>query len=178
VDEATRHLEIARLLANADRLIGRGKEQRGLDELWRAEALASSKLDEIRAVLDFTRAAEQRVKPRQKSRFGWLITALEHDAETASRATAPRADFAVAPVTVGGVAKGLGIAFVWAIGGGVAGAFIGAIVGRLTENPNDLMPDLDPFVGAVIGFPIGAFVGLVLCVILVWSRPRGQPPQQ
>ena len=90
MDEAARRLEIARLLANADQLIGRGKVQRGLNELWTAEALACGSPNEIRTVLDFTLAAEQRVKPRQRSRFGWLITALEHDASRATEsATTP-----------------------------------------------------------------------------------------
>jgi hypothetical protein len=178
MDEAARRLEIERLLANADHFIGRGKGQRGLDELWTAEALARSRPDEIRAILDFTRTAEQRVKPRQKSRFGWLITALEHDLEMASRPTAPRPDFAVAPITAGGVAKRLGIAFIWAMAGGLAGALIGALVGRATENPNEFMPGLDPVIGAVIGFPIGALVGLVVGGIWAFSRPPTQPPQR
>jgi hypothetical protein len=177
MDEATRRLEIERLLANADQLIERGKGQRGLEELWTAEALARSRPDEIRAVLDYTRAAEQRVKPRQKSHFGSLITALEHDAEMASRPTASGTDFAVAPITAGEVAKGIGIAFIWALGGGLAGAFVGALVGRATENPNEFMPGLDPLIGAVIGFPIGALVGLVVGGIWASSRRPTQPPQ-
>jgi len=158
-------------LGKAQELMTRGKEGPALDQLWEAEAIARGDADSLRQASDVVATLRQQFGSRQASELAQLIEVLQHDLEVASRTTPPRSDFVVA-TTLGSVAKGLGIAFLWAMGGGIAGALIGGVVGRATENPNEMLASLDPFVGAVIGFPIGAVVGLLLCGIWVSSRPR------
>jgi hypothetical protein len=87
MDEATRRLESARHLANAEQLIGRGKGRRALDQLWQAEALARGDPEAIHKLLESTRAFEGRVEPRQSPRLVELVAALEHDARHATESS-------------------------------------------------------------------------------------------
>lgn len=163
-------------LTKAQEMTARGKVRQALDQLWAAEALARGDADSLRRTSDVAAALREPFGSGHTSQLAQLIEVLRHDIAVASGATASRAGFAV-PLTLGAVAKGLGTAILWAMGGGLAGVIIGAIVGRLTENPNEILASLDPVFGAMVGFPIGALVGLVLWGI--WASPRTptQPPQ-
>jgi hypothetical protein len=161
VTEGTEPSQLDVRLARAQDLVARGRQRQALDELWRDEALARGDAGSLRQIDDFATSLQQQLEPKQASRLAELTDVLQHDIEMAVRSpgatdSPPRS-----------LARGLGVAFLWAISGGFAGAVIGGVVGRLTENPNEMLASLDPAVGAVIGFPIGVLVGLVL--YMVWA---------
>jgi hypothetical protein len=159
MNETTAPSQLDARLAKADELLARGKQRQALDELWDAEALARGNADSLRQMSDFATPLQQRLEPRQASRLAELVEVLQHDIETASE---PVRSIESRPESL---AKGVGVALLWAMCGGFAGAIIGGIVGRLTESPNEFLASLDPVIGAVIGIPIGVFVGLMLYTV-------------
>jgi hypothetical protein len=89
--EGTESSQLDARLTEAQELIARGKQQRALDQLWEAEALARWSADAIRKMLRVASAFEQRLEPKQKPRLTYLLATLELDAKEAARApvTAP-----------------------------------------------------------------------------------------
>jgi hypothetical protein len=74
-------------LAKAQQLFERGKQRRGLAELWGAEVLARGDTEAIREMLNLTSALGQRIEPKHASRLVELVAALEQDASQASESS-------------------------------------------------------------------------------------------